>query len=180
MVTKMMLRIMMIRFLKHDKTKGLHGFTLVELMVVLMIMATMVAIIAPYATRSNESLNIKQEALSIESALKYIMDLAIDTKLPTRIVLSRKKNSFSLEKAADINNKTFLPIEKPGNIGNHYFSQNIRISNIEGFEMEGDNCYLIFDPAKSWPRGSISLSINDLMLTIEIKGKSIEIISSAI
>lgn len=172
---KMMLQIMMNKLLKFDKTARPNGFTLVELMIVLMIMATMVAIIAPYATRSNESLNIKQETLSLELAVKYITDLAMDTRRSTRIILNQKTNSFALEIAADTSNQNFLPIEKIGNIGNHFFNQNIRISDIEGFEMQGDNYYLLFDPSKPWPSGSVSLSITDLISTIDIEGKRIEI-----
>ncbi|MBN1186544.1 MAG: type II secretion system protein [Bacteroidales bacterium] len=158
----------------------LRGFTLVELMVVLTIMATMVAIIMPYATRSNESLSIKQEALNLELAIKYVIDLAIDMKRPTRIVLNRKINNFAIEMATDTYSNNFQPIDKSGDIGNHYFNQNIQVSDIEGFSMEGSNYYLIFDPAKFWPSGSVSLSIDNLIYTINIKGKIVEIISPEI
>ena len=153
----------------------LHGFTLIELMIVLMIMSTMVAIIVPYATRSNKNLSIKQEVLSLELAIKYIMDLAIDKQLPTRIVLDRKINSFTLEIANSKNNRNFQPIEKLSDIGNHYFNKGIHILNFDGFEIEGNSYYLVFDPSKSWPSESVSLSINDLISTINIKGKRIEI-----
>jgi prepilin-type N-terminal cleavage/methylation domain-containing protein len=158
----------------------IHGFTLIELMIVLMIMATMVAVIMPYATRSNASLNIKQEAMNLELAIKYIMDLAIDMQRPTKIVLNRQFNNFAMEIATDINGNNFKPIEKAGDIGNHYFSQNIRILDVDGFNIEGNSYYLIFDPTKSWPSGSISLSIDDIISTINIKGKLIEVNNSTI
>ena len=180
MVTKMMLQIMKIRFLKRDKAIRPHGFTLVELMIVLMIMTTMVAVIMPYAKRSNESLNIKQEVLNLELAIKYIIDLAKDMKRPTRLVLNRKNNSFAMEIAVDTYSNSFRSIEKSGDISNHYFNENIQISDVEGFSMEGSNYYLVFDPAKSWPSGSITLSIDDLISTINIKGKKIEISNSEI
>ena len=171
---------MMIRFYKIDNTLKLRGFTLVELMVVLMIMATMVAVVMPYATRSNENLSMKQEALNLKLAIKYTTDLAIDMRRPTRIVLDRKYNNFAMEIATDTYGNTFRPIEKIGDIGNHYFNPNIQIVDVEGFRMEGSNYYLIFDPAKSWPSGSVSLSIDNKVSKIEIKGKAVEITNSEI
>jgi len=158
----------------------LRGFTLIELMIVLMIMTTMVAVVMPYATRSNHNLNIRQEALNLEAAIKYIMDVAIDMQRPTRIVLNRKLNNFVMEIASNGNSNSFRPYEKAGDIGNHYFSPNIQIVDVEGFNIEGSNYYMIFDPTKSWPSGSVSLSIDDVISKISIRGKAIEISNSTI
>jgi prepilin-type N-terminal cleavage/methylation domain-containing protein len=175
-----MLQTMITSKQRHNRTLSLRGFTFIELLVVLTIIAVMVTIVVPYANRSNKSLNIKQESLSIAEALKYMADLAMDTKKPTRIVINPKANSFLLEMATEINNQSFRPIEDFGGGGIHYFVQNVRIIGIKGFDAEGDGYYLIFDPTKPWPNGSISLSTTDSITKINIKGKQIEIEDSTI
>jgi prepilin-type N-terminal cleavage/methylation domain-containing protein len=175
-----MLQTMMTSKQGRNRKLSLCGFTFIELLVVLMIIAVMVTIVVPYASRSNDSLNIKQESLSIAEALKYMVDLAMDTKKPTRIVINPKANSFLLEMATEISNQNFRPIEDFGGSGIHYFDQNVRIIDIKGFDAQSDGYYLIFDPTKPWPNGSISLSTTDSITKINIKGKQIEIKDSAI
>lgn len=173
-----MCRIMTTLLLKQDRTK-LSGFTFIELMVVLMIIATMMTIALPYASRSSNSLQVKQDSLNIAEAAKYISDLAMDTKKPTRMVINPKTNSFILEVTTDISNQDFKSLMDFGS-SPHYLGQNVQIINIEGFVVEGDISCLIFDPTKPLPTGSISLSTNDSIKTINIKGKQIEIEESTI
>lgn len=163
----------------NGRKPGFNAFTLFELIVVLAIISTMVTVILPYATRSNESLRIKQECLNIAEAVKYAIDLATDTKRPTRIVINRKSRSYLLEIADREKNQGFRPVEDfQGAI--RYLGQTIHIIDVQGFNFEASDSYLIFDPAKQWPNASVSLAISDAAWTIKIRGKQVEIEQSAI
>jgi prepilin-type N-terminal cleavage/methylation domain-containing protein len=157
----------------------LYGFTLLELMIVLVIIAAMVTVAVPYASRSNKSLKMKQESLSMAEAIKYAADLAMDTKKPTRIVINLKTNTYLLEIAAGINNQSFKPIEGfGGNI--RYLGQSVHIIDMTGFSIEGKEHGLVFEPTRPWPNATISLSSDDAIKTIKIRGKQVEIEDSTI
>lgn len=164
----------------NDRAKRFRGFTFIELLVVLTIIAAMMTVVIPYAGRSNDSQKVRQESLNIAEALRFITDLAIDTRKPVRIVIDIRDNSFVLEKANEINNRNFQIIEDFGNDSTHYLSKNVQIFDIRGFTAEGTLQYLIFDPKMPWPSGSISLGCQDSFITVNIKGKQIEIEDSAI
>ena len=155
------------------------AFTLLELMVVLMIIATMVTVVVPYATRSNEALKTTQECLSLADTFKYIADLAMDTKRSTRILINPESNSFLLEIASGTDNRDYEPMEAFGNAV-RYFSQGIRITDVTGFSFEGSNYCLVFEPTKPWPDASISLSTRDEIKTIMIRGRRVQIEDSTI
>lgn len=163
----------------HNRNTRYRAFTLFELMIVLVIIASMVTIVIPYATRSNESLRTTQECLSLADAIKYITDMAIDTKLPTRILLNPKSNSYMLEIASGTDNRDYEPLEAFGN-ATRYLSKGIRITDVTGFSYEGSNYCLLFEPTRSWPNASISLSTKDEIKTIIVRGKRVEIEESTI
>lgn len=173
-----MLQTMMIPQMK-DRTLRLRGFTLFELIVVLMIIAVMATVVVPYATRSNEDLKIKQECLNVAETVKYAIYLAMDTRRPTRIVIYPKNNSILLEIATGINNQDFKPVEDfQGAV--HFFGRSVHIMDMTGFSVDGNSHYLIFEPARPWPHASICLSTSDAIRTIKIRGKQVEIDDSAI
>jgi len=163
----------------HNRNVRCHAFTLFELMIVLVIIAAMVTVVVPYATRSNEALRTAQECLSLADTIRYIADLAVDTKRSTRILLNPENNSYLLEIAAGTGDQDYEPIEAFGN-AIRYFSQSIRITEVTGFSFEGSNHCLIFEPAKPWPDASISLSTREETKTIIIRGKRVQIEDSTI
>ena len=171
--TVMILQTMMTLQIQ-NRRPGLYGFTLFELIVVLVIISVMVTITIPYATRSNEGLKIKQECLNIAEAVRYAIDLAMDTKKPTRIVINPKNNSYLLEIATGINNQSYKPTEGFQGIV-RYFGQAIHIIDITGFDVDGNSWYLIFDPTKPWSNASFSLSIGDVIKTVKIEGKQVKL-----
>ena len=163
----------------HNRNASCSAFTLFELMIVLVIIATMVTVVIPYATRSNEALRTTQECLSLADAIKYIADMAIDTKLPTRILLNPESNSYMLEIASGTDNRDYEPLESFGN-ATRYLNKGIRITDVTGFSYEGSNYCLVFEPTRLWPNASISLSTKDEIKTIIIRGKRVEIEESTI
>jgi hypothetical protein len=148
-------------------------------MIVLVIIATMVTVVIPYATRSNEALRTTQECLGLADAIKYIADIAIDTKLSTRILLNPESNSYMLEIASGTGNRDYEPLDTFGNTI-RYLNKGIRITDVTGFSYEGSNYCLVFEPTRPWPNASISLSTKDEIKTIIIRGKRVEIEESTI
>jgi len=157
-----------------DGTSSHNGFTLVELIIVLMIISALVTIVVPYANRSNETLKMEQKCLDISEAIKYAIDLAVNTRRPTRIVINHKENSYLLEIAEGTSNQGYNPIEDSrGTI--RYFGKNVHVIDMTGFSVAGNGYYLTFDPTKPWPIASISFSSRDVIKTVKIRGKHVEI-----
>jgi hypothetical protein len=146
---------------------------------VLVIIAAMVTVVVPYATRSNEALRTAQECLSLADAIRYLSDMAVDTKLSTRILINPESNSYLLEIASGTDNRDYEPIEAFGN-AIRYFSQGIRITDVTGFSFKGSNYCLVFEPTRPWPNASISLSTKDEIKTIIIRGRCVQIEESTI
>ena len=86
---------------------------------------------------------------------------------------------FLLEIATD-NDHNFRAIEEFGNYGNHNFGLDIQITDVEGFNTEGSGYSLVFNPKEKWPYGSISISLDDLVSTINIRGKIVEVVDTTI
>lgn len=178
MVIMTMLQITRISHRRDSRTRS-HGFTLFELIVVLAIIAAMITVAIPYASRSNESLRIKQECLNVAQAIEYASDLAVNIRRPTRIVINPNNKSYWLEIAAGTNNHDYKPLEDfQGSV--RYFGKSIYITDTSGFSIDGNTYYLIFDPARPWPNASISLSNKDAIKTIIIRGNHVEIEESSI
>jgi prepilin-type N-terminal cleavage/methylation domain-containing protein len=158
----------------NDRARGPAGFTLLELIIVLAIIAAMVTVIMPYATRSNQHLSMEQECLSIAEAIRYAMNLSVDTNKPTRLVLSPDGPSYSVEIASGKSDLLFQPAEDIyGAV--HYLGQDIYLMDVDGFSMAGKRYYLLFDPAGAWPQATISLASRDAIRTIRINGRQVEI-----
>lgn len=154
------------------------GFTLFELIVVLAIIAAMVTVMMPYASRSNKDLKAKQASLSLGEIIKYAIDLTIDTKKPTRIVIDAQKHSYWVEIAKDKNSQNYQQIDQFG--GNvQYLGQDIYVLDAEGFDVEDGKYVLVFNPEHPWPQASISLSSTDTLRTIRIHGRYVEIEDSS-
>ena len=154
-----------------------EAFTLFELVIVLAIISAMVTVTVPYATRSNRNLKIKQQSLNIAELAKYAIELAADIKRPVRLTINTKQKSYQLEIATEAN--YYQPVD--GFLGSvRYIDKTVRIMDITGFDMQANNCYLVFDPAGQWPDADFSLVTADLIETISIRGRRVEIEESTI
>ena len=149
-----------------------NGFTLFELVVVLAIISAMVVVVMPFCKRSNDGLKIKQAGSSIAQTIRYAIDLAPKRSRAVKFIFNEKYRSYCLE--IEDSQNSFEPVgDFTGT--DRYINENIHLFDIEGFDQTGQEYFLIFDPKKPWPNAWISFSNNDLIMTIRIKSKYVEI-----
>ena len=148
------------------------GFTLFELVVVLAIISAMVAVIMPFCKRSNDGLKIRQAGSSIAQALRYAIDMAEKRNKAVKFIFNEKYKSYCLAIETPENN--FEPVDDfTGK--EQFLNENIQLFDIEGFEQIGQEYFLSFDPKKMWSNAWLSFSTSDLVVTIKIKSKYVEI-----
>ena len=155
------------------------GFTLFELIVVLAIISSMMMVIIPYARRSNDNLQLKEDCLNVTELIRYALDLTMHTKKTTKVGINPQDNSYWLEIAPDTESKNYKPIDN-FLCNARYFNKNVHLKDIAGFDTEGNNRYIVFDPSKQWPDASFSLLVGDSIETIKINGRQVELEESAI
>ena len=148
------------------------GFTLFELVVVLGILSAMVAVILPFCKRSNEGLKIKQVSSSIAQAMRYGIELAEGRNLAVKFFYDGKNRSYWLE--IEDGENIFKPVENFAG-AERFIDAKIELFDIEGFEQAGQEYSIVFDPRKAWPDGLISLCTEDLIITVRVKSKDVEI-----
>lgn len=151
---------------------NLKAFTLFELIVVLAIISAMVAVVLPLVQRSNDGLKIKQASSSIAQAVRYAIDLAQIRNKAVKFIYNDKYRSYRLQ--IENTENTFEPVEDFTGT-EKFIDENIHLFDIEGFEQTGSEYFLVFDPKRPWPVAWISFSTNDLIMTIRIKSKYVEI-----
>ncbi len=149
-----------------------NGFTFLELVVVLAIISAMVAVVLPFCKRSNDGLKIKQASSSIAQAVRYAIDLAQIENKSVKFIFNEKYRSYCLQMEGREN--TFEPVEDFTGTET-FIDENMHLFDIEGFEQTGSEYFLVFDPQRPWPVAWISFSTNDLIMTIRIKSKYVEI-----
>ncbi|MHC4742280.1 MAG: pilus assembly FimT family protein [Planctomycetota bacterium] len=156
------------------RTPKSTGFTLFELIVVMAIIAAMVTVAVPYATRSNKGLKVRQECLSLTQAVKYVAELAEHTRRPARIVIDEKNKYFLLEAATGTDEYSYKLIEDFGG-GIRHLDPEVEITDITGFKADGRGLCLVFEPAEPWPSASITLMSENTAKRITIRGKRVEV-----
>jgi prepilin-type N-terminal cleavage/methylation domain-containing protein len=156
------------------KRARFDGFTLLELMIVLVIISALVTVTVPYVTRSSKGLEIEQESLNIAEAVKCAINLSTNTKRMTKLVVDPENKSYFLEIANGIEGRDFELLKRAQGAVRH-LSNAIHIVDTDGFTFEGKTWNLVFDPGRKWPEASISLSTTDVIRTIRIRGKQVEI-----
>ncbi len=148
------------------------GFSLIELLIVLVIIAVAVGFTAPRATRSDEHQVVVQLSLNLKESIKYVIDSATNEGRPHRIVFFHKQNFYRLESAIGDDYENYAPMS--GQLGNNsYLGSSIASVETEGFEQDGDTEYLIFDPAMPWPRATITVVSENSNRAIKIEGAKI-------
>ena len=159
-------------------TKGIMGgFTLIEMIIVLTIIATSVAVVLPYITTSNTYFATEDLCEDLASTIALAVAQAGATNRPVRLVIDDTFNSFHLEIAADMEGSSFAPIEGvQGAIRN--FDEQITVVATGGFDvLNASEFALIFDPHLPWPRAELSVVAQDARMTLRILGKTTQIVA---
>lgn len=170
----MIFQIILTSLKRKFRTPKSTGFTLFELIVVMTIIAVMVTVAVPYATRTNKDLKLKQQCLSLAQAVKYVAELAAHTHRPARIVVDEKNNRFLLEAATGADENTYRLIEDLEG-GIRHLGPDVRITDMTGFKADKNGLCLVFEPSRPWPAASITLMSEDTVKTITITGRKVEI-----
>jgi general secretion pathway protein H len=73
-----------------------HGFTLIELIVVLAVVAAAMAVVLPSVGRGTEALRLRSEARRIAALLREARLQAVSQQRPARVKLDRTHNTVAL------------------------------------------------------------------------------------
>src|SRR3954469_22099193 len=73
------------------------GFTLIELMLVLAILAMMVALVAPALAKSSRARNLEQEALRLVALTEYARDEAVSQGVSMSIYVETQTGKYGME-----------------------------------------------------------------------------------
>lgn len=144
------------------------GFTLVELLVVIVILSVMAAVVAPYARHSGQQRRLGEVSQSLIEAVRYCRSLASDTKRITRLVLDLEDATYGIE-IQDLSGTAFGTHEQ-GICQAQPIYPGITCGDFQGFTGSTDRVYLVFDPEQPWPQAQWNLSSGNEQRTIEING----------
>lgn len=144
------------------------AFTLFELVVVLAIISALIVIVVPFNKRGNEKLKIQQYSNDIAQTCRYAIDLAGKKQKAVRFIFSEKGMYYCLQimQSSDYSEPLEIFAGSP-----RYIDKNIHLFDIEGFEQNGQEYFLAFDPQKPWPVARITFTTDDLTEIIKIDGK---------
>jgi len=148
------------------------GITFLELVVVLVIISVMVGIVLPFCQRSNNSLKIKQATNSIAQTLRYAIDLAQKQNRTVMFIFNEKYGSYYLK--IDKGDNSFKPVDDFTGT-EKFIDENIHLYDYIGFEQAGSNYSLTFNPQNTWANALISFFAKDMIITIRIKSKIVDI-----
>ncbi len=151
------------------------GFTLVELLIVLVILSAMVTVTVPYAARSRTGRQLDEACRDVAETVKYAMDHAADAREPARLVLDVTAGSYRIEVASGSGGESFRPLED-NRAGMRYLGSGVSIVGHEGFRLAERGRYgLIFDPGGAWPQASLSLAAQGQTRTIRVQGRLVDV-----
>ncbi|MCK5600269.1 hypothetical protein KAR91_00180, partial [Candidatus Pacearchaeota archaeon] len=86
-------------------------------------------------------------------------------------------NGYCLQQSDD--NAGYRPVR--GFIGEfQYLNDDVRIDILEGFVVDGQSVYLLFEPGKRWPDAKFGISTENSAKIIIVNGKNVEIEDSGI
>jgi len=121
----------MIKKLKPNHHYKYHGFTLIELMVVMAIVALLMSMVGPLAINTLEKAQAKQEMLTMKNWFRKISYRAFSTGQKYQLKLSGKKAELFLINADQQAEKTTLILSK--NLESLFFQPQILTYSEKGF-----------------------------------------------
>lgn len=146
----------MSRNLQHPKAAPPHGFTLIELMVVVIMIGIMVAMVVPEMRGTLDDALLRATARKLVIAMDLAHSQAITTGAPHRMNLDLKKSRFVVERKSVEGDRAqgFVPArEAPGSEGDLDPRISIKV-NRAGAESSETGSSLEREPAPEAPVGS--------------------------
>ncbi|HPD32076.1 MAG TPA: type II secretion system protein [Phycisphaerae bacterium] len=129
------------------------GFTLVELLIVMALIAMVVVTAIPRSSRSDEHLNVESMVLNLRENARYAINLASDSGRPVRFVVCDTKRYYSIEIAADSQAEVFAPVEGLLRV----YPEDVLTLQTNGFQDLGGKQCLIFSPRTDWPIAELTI-----------------------
>jgi general secretion pathway protein H len=153
-------------------TIGPRGFTLLELIVVLLIIGLMMALVTPRLVGSLTKMNLKTSAQKISSSLRYARSQAVAQQIIHQAVFDFEKNSVSVKSEKPLNDKdaySQAEIEssatdnrKAGDAGveTYFLPEGVKIKKaiIANEEIDSGSFSIEFYPAGNSSGGSVVLN----------------------
>lgn len=147
------------------------GFTLLELIVVIIIIGFMSAMIIPTIGGSINNLKLKTASKRVSAALRYARNQAVSQKKTYLATFDFEKNSLSLKKKVKESQEPEEEITKKPEIKTYYLPEGVKIEKVVANEEEVDSglFHLIFFPYGGSSGGTITLTGNrDKTYNIEV------------
>ncbi len=145
------------------------------MLTVLVILAAVVSVAIPYASRSNEHLLLEGECRNMAETIAYATDLAARSRREVRFVVDLAAKAYSLEIAEDRGVAEYAVVED-GRRMMFRLSEKMQVYDVEGFDPSGNARYvLVFSPYKPWPSATLSLAAVNEVRRIEIAGRRVSV-----
>ena len=149
------------------------AFTFAELLVLLAILSVMATIALPYASHSNRQLQWQQEIANLKTSLALLIEQAKTTQRPTRLTIDPVEQSYQLQQTSNRADEDFEPL--PGALGQkRLLEKHSSFDQLEGFQNDGQNKILLFDPSRPWPRAELTILTEQSIHHLLINGQTIE------
>ena len=148
------------------KRRATDGFTLIELIIVVLVLAILASVAVPAMSRGHVQLTLRTAAENLVGALRYAQSMAVRTGSPFAVHLSPKDNSFYVADMASPSQPVQDPFTmKPYRVD--YSTHRL----FEGVELSATNLQspVQFDSLGSPSGGGwIDLQIGDERIRIEL------------
>lgn len=155
--------------MRTKRNTHVKGFTLVELLMVLAIIAIVSGIVVPNLRGSLKGVRVREAALVLAEHLRYAQMLAVDSQRPVRVTIDRERGRYRVESATSLVGLEFQPaagMPAEGGIG---LPEGVEFTKVEfAIAPDGNKDLLWFEPYGAWSSGKLWLSDNARTVQVRV------------